>query len=98
MDSININSFNGSEMVEVFCNGITRCIAPQDIATRFFTELTDGERTEITDDLIIDSGRRCCVFSLTDDRCVALDYAGDVRGEGNDKSITLRITRLAVYA
>jgi hypothetical protein len=44
-----VNGFNGSEMVEVFSNGITSCVAPQDIANKFFTELTDGERAKITD-------------------------------------------------
>jgi hypothetical protein len=93
-----VNGLNGSEMVEIFSNGITRYVAPQDIANRFITELTDGERAEITDGLIIDSGRRCCAFSLTDDRSIVLDYVGDVRGEGNTKSITVRITELDVYA
>ncbi|MDR0680022.1 MAG: hypothetical protein LBF42_03265 [Puniceicoccales bacterium] len=64
MGSINIKGFNDPEMVEIFSNGITRCIAPQDIATRFFTELTDGERTEIADDFIIDSCMRCPVRFL----------------------------------
>ncbi|MDR0715779.1 MAG: hypothetical protein LBF25_03370 [Puniceicoccales bacterium] len=67
MDSINIKGFNDPETVEIFSNGITRCIAPQGIANRFFTELTDGERTEITDGFerhqgIIGSGEGCHFF------------------------------------
>jgi hypothetical protein len=77
--------------------------APQGIANRFFTELTDGKRTKITDGFeedqdTIGSGKGCHAFSLTDDRGVGLDYVSDVRGEGNNKSITIRITELDVDA
>ncbi|MDR0715278.1 MAG: hypothetical protein LBF25_00635 [Puniceicoccales bacterium] len=106
MDSINIKGFNDPEMVEIFSNGITRCIAPQDIANRFFTELTDGERTEITDgfeedqDLIafaeVPSGKITQALTGMNDRGIGSKYIFNVESKTSGASINFRIVSLEI--
>jgi hypothetical protein len=96
-----MDSVNNRDMVEIFSNGVTTCIAPQDIADRFSNELTDGERTRITkgfveDQDIIGNGPCWDTFAETDDRGIHLEYLSAIEYRTGSKLVYLRVTTLDI--
>ncbi|MDR1232643.1 MAG: hypothetical protein LBJ75_00020 [Puniceicoccales bacterium] len=96
-----MDSIGHTNMEEIFSNGITTCVAPHDIAHRFFNELTDAERTEITDSFvnnqdIIGNGSCWCTFAVTDGRGVNFEYLSTIEYNMESKLVYLRATTLDV--
>ncbi|MDR0742674.1 MAG: hypothetical protein LBE98_04400 [Puniceicoccales bacterium] len=104
-----MDSVNNRNMVEIFSNGVTTCIAPQDIADRFYNELTDAERTrvtdwlgEITDDVaeqqdFSDSDEFCMGLEVGPKKSIGMDYCCEVENKTEGKSILCRILTLEVH-
>ncbi|MDR1457480.1 MAG: hypothetical protein LBI47_01345 [Puniceicoccales bacterium] len=92
---------NNTNMVEIFSNGITTCVAPQEIADRFHNELTEDERAKITDGFVrnqdtIGTGSCRYTFAITSSRGIDLRYFGKTEYEMGNKSVHLRVTTLDV--
>jgi hypothetical protein len=96
-----MDSVNNRNMVEIFSNGVTTCIAPQDIADRFSNELTDAERIRIIDGFVEDQdaiGNGPCryTFAETDGRGIDLKYFSAIEYRTGSKLVYLRVTALDV--
>ncbi|MDR2777059.1 MAG: hypothetical protein LBB17_03410 [Puniceicoccales bacterium] len=96
-----MDSVNNRNMVEIFSNGVTTCIAPQDIADRFSNELTDGERTRITDSFVekqdfFDNGECLTGLRVGPKKSIGMDYYCEVKGKMEGKSILCRILTLEI--
>jgi hypothetical protein len=61
-------NIDSSGMMEIFSNGPTRCVALRDIVEKYFHELSEAERVEITSiftdwlSIIRADGQNWCMF------------------------------------
>jgi hypothetical protein len=96
-----MDSMNNTNMVEIFSNGITTCVAPQEIADRFYNELTDAERTKVTDSFVkdqffFDNGECWTGVKVGPLKSVGMDYDCEVENKTEGKSILCRIVKFKV--
>jgi hypothetical protein len=88
-------------VVEIFSKGTTTCVAPKNVASKFYDVLTDFERTKIIEGFIKDRSDfdidTYCKYTFDGvDKEITVEYFREVTGKAKGNFVQFKIIELEI--